>query len=71
MINDIKKAINQLVGHKTSIYVDVGRNKGEKYTGKIINAYNYIWTFETGKELKSFSYSDILSKIVIIDSLKW
>ena len=71
MISNIRRALELKKGHNVVIYVDIGRNKVERYEGKIIDVYKYVWTFKTSTELKSFSYSDILSKFVIINSLYW
>lgn len=68
MLNDIKQKIENLKNKKIEIQVDVGRNKKEVYKGVIVGTYKNVWTFETGGEIKSFSYSDILIKNVMISS---
>ena len=69
MIEKIKNDIMLLKGKKTKILVDVGRNKREVYVGEILETYSKIWTYKTDIDIKSFSYSDILVKNVIISSL--
>ena len=71
LISEIRKKIKSKIGKDIIIYVDAGRNKEEKYYGKIYNAYNYVWTFKTDTYLRSFSYSDILSHFVVINSPDW
>ncbi len=69
MISEIKKYIKEIKGKKVKLKIDVGRNKEEAYIGVIGDAYSNIWTFKTGSLVKSFSYSDILTRQVIISSL--
>ena len=69
MIKEIKNRMINLKGKKIKIIVDVGRNKKEKYKGKIKECFDNIWLFETESDIKSFSYKDILIKNVIISSL--
>lgn len=68
MLREIKKKLEKLKGKKIKIFVDVGRNKVEEYEGFVLNTYNSIWTFKTDTDVKSFGYSDILIKNVIISS---
>jgi len=67
MINQIKKDLMSLKKKKLKLYVDIGRNKMEEYEGYIDNIYNRVWTFKTKKDLKCFSYNDLLIKTVIIN----
>ena len=66
MIEETRKKLENLKGKTITIKVDVGRNKKEKYTGKIVNTYSKIWTFQTKNDIKSFTYSDIIIKMVKI-----
>jgi len=68
MITDIKEKIESIKGEKIKILVDVGRNKSEEYEGVILDTYKNIWVFKTETDVKSFSYSDILTNAVIISS---
>lgn len=68
MLGEIKNMVSSLKGKKVKLLVDVGRNKLEEYEGVVENTYNNIWTFKTESDTKSFSYSDILIKNVIISS---
>ena len=71
MLEQIRKKIENLIGKKVTIFVDVGRNKNESYEGVILDTYKNVWTIKTSIDTKSFSYSDILIKNVIINSPLW
>lgn len=62
----IKNNINKLIGKKLKIKIYIGRNKYEYYEGYIRKLYENIFTIETNKGIKSFSYSDIATKTVIL-----
>ena len=68
-INIVKKEIESNVGKNVTIKYNLGRNKFEKYKAKIKETYNYIFIVEVEKtlELKSFMYSDIITKTIKID----
>lgn len=68
MLLEIRKRIEDLKGKKIKICVDVGRNKYETYEGFVLNTYKNIWTFKTSTDTKSFCYSDILIRNVVISS---
>ena len=68
MLGEIKNMVSSLKGKKVKLLVDIGRNKLEEYEGIVENTYNNIWTLKTESDIKSFSYSDILIKNVIISS---
>lgn len=69
MLVEIRKKIESLKGKKIRLLVDIGRNKNEIYEGFVLATYKNIWTLKTDTDIKSFGYSDILIKNVIIDSL--
>ena len=71
MLEQIRKKIENLIGKKVTIFVDVGRNKNESYEGIILDTYKNVWTIKTSIDTKSFSDSDILIKNVIINSPLW
>lgn len=68
MISQIKKNVEQLLGKKIKVIVDIGRNKSEIYEGYVVSSYRYVWTLKTNYDLKCFSYTDLLIKTVIISS---
>lgn len=65
-INIIKDKIKELKDYKLKIRVNIGRNKSEYLEGYIDKIYNNIFTLNTNKGIKSFSYSDVATKAVII-----
>ena len=65
-IDFIKKKIIEFKNEKIKIKISLGRNKYEYLEGKIQNIYPNIFTIMTNKGLRTFSYSDIVTKAVII-----
>ena len=65
-IDIIKKKISSLINEKLKIKVSLGRNKYEYLEGQIDKIYNNIFTIETNKGIRCFSYADIATKSVII-----
>lgn len=70
-IDQVKKKLNDNIGNRVLIKHNLGRNKYEKYHVIIKELYNYIFTVEMdeqdNKEIKSFSYSDVITKTIKID----
>lgn len=68
-INLVKNEIENKVGKDVVIKYNLGRNKFEKYKAKIKEVYNYIFVVELEEslELKSFTYSDIITKTIKIE----
>ena len=71
MINvaKVKENLNSLRGKTIRIKYNLGRNKFESYDVVIKDLYDYIFTVSiTSSELvKSFSYADVISKLIKID----
>ena len=65
-IDKIKNKIINIKNGKLKIKVNIGRNKYEYYEGIIDKMYQNIFTVITNKGIKSFSYSDIATKAVIL-----
>ena len=65
-IDNIKRKIKELINHKLKVKVYIGRNRYEYYEGMIKHMYSNIFTVETNKGIKSFSYSDVATKVVIL-----
>lgn len=65
-IDNIIKKIIELEGKKLKIKVNLGRNKSEYYEGYIEKIYPNIFTIKTQTGIKSYSYSDVATKVVII-----
>lgn len=64
-IEKIKEEINNMIGKKVLAKVDIGRNKYVYIEGVIQNTYPFLFTIKTDNEIKSFSYSDVLTKNII------
>ena len=65
-INKIKDEVIALKDKKLKIKVNIGRNKYEYYEGVIDKIYNNLFTVNTNKGLKSYTYTDVAIKQVII-----
>lgn len=70
-IQEIKNKVQDNIGKNATIKYNLGRNKTEKYKVIIKNTYNNVFTVEMKNkeniEIKSFSYTDILTKTIKID----
>ena len=55
------------LGDKVSIKYNLGRNKYEEYEAKIKELYDYIFLVDTDLGVKSFSYIDVVTKVIRID----
>ena len=72
-IEKIKEELNSHLGDEVKIKYSLGRNKYEEYYVKIKQLFSYVFIVELSdekKEVKSFSYSDIISKTIKIDYSK-
>ena len=47
----------------------MGRNKYEYYEGFIDKIYENIFVLNTNKGIKSFSYSDVVTKLVVLNKI--
>ena len=65
-INKIRLKLKELLYEKLKIKVYIGRNKYEYYEGIIDKLYDNIFTLKTNKGIKSFSYSDIATKTIVL-----
>lgn len=70
-IEKVKEQISNHIGDEAIIKCNLGRNKFEEYSGKIKESYNHIFLVEIKSDsktiLKSFTYSDVITKIVKIN----
>lgn len=70
-VQEIKRDLRKHIGEYATIEYHLGRNKYEEYQVKIKELYNYVFLVEEEKEntceIKSFSYSDILTKTIRIN----
>ena len=68
MIDEIKKELTNYIGEEVVIKHNLGRNKSEEYNVIIKELYDFIFLVELEtNEKKSFSYSDVLTKVIRID----
>ncbi len=63
-VDQIKQQLCNHVGEEVTIKYNLGRNKYEKYNVVIKELYNFVFLVETNNIIKSFSYSDIISKVI-------
>ena len=70
-IEKVKQELHKHIGDVVTIKYNLGRNKFEKYDVVIKELYNHVFLVEVNKEhnseIKSFSYSDIITKTIKID----
>lgn len=67
-IKKIKEDLYNHIGKGATIKCDLGRNKIEEYDVTIKDLYNHVFTVKLkNDELKSFSYSDIITKTIKIN----
>lgn len=70
-VEKVKQELNNHIGDVVTIKYNLGRNKFEKYDVIIKKLYNHVFLVEVNKEhsseIKSFSYSDVLTKTIKID----
>lgn len=58
----IKEEIENNIGKEVSARINLGRNKVESFDGVINASYPFLFTILLDNEIKSFSYSDVLTK---------
>ena len=68
----VKKEIFDHVGDTIKIKYDLGRNKYEEYEAVLKEIYDYIFLVECEtisgiNYTKSFTYTDVLTKVIKID----
>lgn len=69
---NIKEKLTNYIGDTIKIKYNLGRNKYESYDVKLKELYNKIFIVEgENKEIKSFTYSDVITKIIKIDFNDW
>ena len=63
-IDKIKLYVKSFLGKDIRVLVNLGRNKEESYVGKIEKLYPAVFTVRDGGLVKSYSYSDVMTKHV-------
>lgn len=70
IITKIKEELNDHIGDTVTLNYNLGRNKYETYEVVIKDLYNNVFVVQLANEervVKSFSYSDIITKTIKID----
>lgn len=66
MYNNIRKQLLELKDNKLIAIIDEGRSRRIKEKCRIKGIYNRIFTIETESSIKSFSYSDLICKTIVL-----
>ena len=66
-ISSVKKEMLEHIGDQVSIKYSLGRNKYEEYEAEIKELYDYVFLVDTNLGVKSFSYIDVVTKVIRID----
>ncbi len=70
-VHTVKEELNKHIGDEVTIKYNLGRNKFEKYHVRLKKLYDHVFTVELEKlktkQIKSFSYSDVITKTIKID----
>ena len=66
-ISSVKREMLEHIGDIVSIKYNLGRNKYEEYEAKIKELYDYIFLVDTDYGTKSFTYIDVITKVIRID----
>ena len=66
-ISSVKKEMLEHIGDTISIKYNLGRNKYEEYEAIIKEVYDYVFLVDTDYGTKSFSYIDVITKVIKID----
>lgn len=62
----IKENLKKHCGERVMVKVYGMRNKNDSFIGILKDIYPQIFTVDTGSSIKSFSYSEIISKEVVL-----
>lgn len=65
----VREELENHIGSYVNIKYNLGRNKYESYDVKIEKTYNYVFLvrLKDREEIKSFTYTDVITKIVKIN----
>jgi uncharacterized protein Veg len=67
MISKVKKELLNHIGDVVSIKYNLGRNKYEEYEAVVKELYDYVFLVECDNVIKSFSYIDVITRVIRID----
>ena len=66
-ISKVKRELLEHLGEVVLIKYNLGRNKYEEYEATIKELYDYVFLVECDNVVKSFSYIDVITKVIRID----
>ena len=66
-ISSVKKELLNHIGDEVFIKYNLGRNKYEEYEAKVKELYDYVFLVDTDFGVKSFTYIDVITKMIRID----
>lgn len=69
MIEKIKEKMEEHIGEEVKIVFNSGRNRIEEFNAIIMQVYNFVFVVQLKNdvnEVKSFTYSDILTQTIEI-----
>lgn len=66
MIENIKMMLKTNINEELKIISKENRNRNEVFYGYITEMYNHVFIVSNGIESRSYSYSDILSKDILL-----
>ena len=66
-ISKVKRELLEHLGEEVSIKYNLGRNKYEEYKAIVKELYDYVFLVECDNVIKSFSYTDVITKVIRID----
>ena len=69
MIDSIKREIKNHLNQEIKVISKENRNRNDIFYGYITEYYSHVFVVSNGKERKIYSYSDIVSKDILITFL--
>ena len=66
-ISSVKKDLLDHLGDVVKLKYSLGRNKYEEYEAIIKELYDYVFLVDTDFGTKSFSYIDVITKVIKFD----
>lgn len=66
-VSSVKKDLLEHLGDVVKLKHSLGRNKYEEYEAKIKELYNNVFLVDTNLGVKSFTYIDVITKVIRID----
>ena len=66
-ISKVKGQLLEHLGDTVKLKYNLGRNKYEEYEAKIKELYDYVFLVECDNVVKSFTYIDVITKVIKID----